>query len=121
MEEKIKTARMMAKLFDSQFEFAGIRFGLDPLINAFPILGNIVGLALSLYILKIAGEIGVTNIDKARMVFNIIVDFVVGGIPFLGVIFDVFMRANTRNIKILEKYSTGFIPNEKVINAEIIS
>ena len=50
------------------------------------------------------------------MILNIIIDFIVGLIPFLGVIFDVAFKANLRNIKILEKYSHG-----KFIEGKIIS
>lgn len=40
---------------------------------------------------------------KATMVMNIIIDFVIGLVPFLGDIADTFFRCNTRNAVALEK------------------
>jgi len=39
-----------------------------------------------------------------KMYFNIILDFGIGLVPFLGDIADALFRANTRNAVILEKY-----------------
>lgn len=40
---------------------------------------------------------------KATMVMNIIIDFAIGLVPFLGDIADTFFRCNTRNAVALEK------------------
>lgn len=40
---------------------------------------------------------------RATMVMNIIIDFVIGLVPFLGDIADTFFRCNTRNAVALEK------------------
>lgn len=41
---------------------------------------------------------------KSKMMFNIILDFAIGLVPFLGDIADAVFRANTRNAVELEKY-----------------
>jgi hypothetical protein len=41
---------------------------------------------------------------KSKMMFNIILDFFVGLVPFLGDIADALFRANTRNAVELENY-----------------
>jgi hypothetical protein len=41
---------------------------------------------------------------KSKMYFNIILDFGIGLVPFLGDIADAVFRANTRNAVVLEKY-----------------
>jgi hypothetical protein len=41
---------------------------------------------------------------KSKMMFNIVLDFAVGLVPFLGDIADAVFRANTRNAVELEKY-----------------
>jgi len=107
MDQKIKTAKIFAKILDNQFEIGGVKFGLDPILDIIPWVGDIVGALLSLYILNIARGVGVSKGDMLRMILNIIIDFIVGLIPFLGVIFDVVFKANIRNIAILEKYSHG--------------
>lgn len=45
------------------------------------------------------------DLDKLRatMVMNVIIDFVIGLVPFLGDIADTFFRCNTRNAVALEK------------------
>lgn len=116
MERKIKTAKFLAKLLDNQFEVGGVRFGLDPILDIIPYFGDIAGAALSLYILNIAREVGVSKIDIMKMIGNIVIDFIVGFIPLLGVIFDVIYKANAKNVVILEKYSHG-----KFVEGQIIS
>lgn len=49
-------------------------------------------------------EGGLPNEIKAKMMFNIILDFGIGLVPFLGDIADALFRANTRNAVVLEKY-----------------
>lgn len=121
MEMEIKKARFIAKLLDSQFSVRGIRFGLDPVINIIPGLGDLIGMMLSLYIFRIAREMGVSRFDKWRMIGNIILDFIIGIIPIIGVIFDVVFKANIRNLKILEKYSTRMKIKGKVIEGDVVS
>ncbi len=107
MEQKIKAAKIFAKLLDSQFEIGGVKFGIDPLLDIIPWFGDIAGALLSLYILHTAWKAQVSKMDLLKMIINILIDFLVGAIPILGVIFDVIFKANMRNIKILEKYSHG--------------
>jgi hypothetical protein len=38
------------------------------------------------------------------MAANVLIDVAIGAIPFLGDLFDVAFKANTRNIKLLEPY-----------------
>lgn len=116
MERKIKTAKFLAKLLDNQFEVGGVKFGLDPILDFVPYLGDIAGALLSFYIIRIAMEVGVSKMDLAKMIGNIVIDFILGFIPLLGVIFDVIYKANVKNAAILERYSHG-----KFVEGEVIS
>ena len=49
-------------------------------------------------------EGGLPNEIKAKMLFNIVLDFGIGLVPFLGDLADALFRANTRNAVVLEKY-----------------
>lgn len=104
MEHHVKRARVIANLLDRQFNIAGISFGLDPVIGAVPMVGDIISIGLSLYIYYIGQQMNISRIDKARMVINIVLDFIIGLIPLLGDIFDIAFKANVRNLEILEKY-----------------
>lgn len=116
MERKIKTAKFLAKLLDNQFEVGGVKFGLDPILDVVPYVGDIAGALLSLYILNIAREAGASKIDMLKMIGNIVIDFILGFIPLLGVIFDVIYKANVKNVAILEKYSHG-----KFVEGQVVS
>jgi hypothetical protein len=50
------------------------------------------------------------------MIGNIFLDILVGVVPYLGLIFDVFYKANLRNVAILEKYSHG----SKIVEGELL-
>lgn len=49
-------------------------------------------------------EGGLPTAIKTRMMFNIIIDFVIGLVPFLGDLADAVYRANTRNAMLLEEH-----------------
>ncbi|KAH6665593.1 hypothetical protein B0J14DRAFT_605435 [Halenospora varia] len=38
------------------------------------------------------------------MIFNIIIDFIIGLVPFLGDIADALFRANSKNVLVLQGY-----------------
>lgn len=94
-----KIARFV-KLMDSQFKIPGtkITFGLDPIIGMVPYLGDLVDYGISAYILVSMVKSGASSRVVAKMIGNITIDGLIGLIPFLGKIFDVFYKANRRNL-----------------------
>lgn len=116
MASHIKTAESLASLLDDKFSVAGIKFGIDPILNVIPWLGDVVGAVLSCYILWIGVKMNIPKKELVKMVLNILVDFVIGLVPFLGIVGDLFYKANRRNVIILKKYK-----DRHVIEAEIIS
>lgn len=61
-------------------------------------------MALMVYKTCCKVEGGLPNGVKIQMMFNIIVDFVIGLVPFLGDMADALFRANTRNVILLEEH-----------------
>lgn len=59
---------------------------------------------LALMVVKTAMQVGLPNDVKAKMMMNIIIDFLIGLVPVLGDIADVMYKANTRNAALLESY-----------------
>lgn len=61
---------------------------------------------MALYLIKKASKVdgGLPKTLYGRMMWNIMVDFGVGLIPFLGDIADALYRANTRNAWLLDAY-----------------
>ena len=90
---------------DEAFTIPGtrIRVGLDSIIGLIPGIGDSVGLATTGYILVHGYRYGVRRRVLARMAGNAGVDFLLGSIPLVGDIFDVYFKANRRNADLLEK------------------
>ena len=66
--------------------------------------------ALSLYLLYEASRLGVPRRVLARMLANVLLEGAIGAVPIAGDAFDVFFRANRRNIAILRAHfaRTGY-------------
>jgi hypothetical protein len=81
-----------------------IRLGADAILGLAPGVGDLIAKIASAYILYEAHQMGVPKHKLARMGGNVLVDLVFGSVPVAGDVFDVFWRANMRNIKILRDH-----------------
>jgi hypothetical protein len=101
-------ARMetLANLLDGAVVIPGTnqRIGLDALIGLVPGIGDLVSAALSSYIIWEARQLGLPRWKIARMIGNLAVDTAIGAIPVAGDVFDVFFRANKRNMRIVREH-----------------
>lgn len=97
---------LLAALLDSRWRIPGtsIRFGLDAVVGLVPVLGDAATGIVSAYIVLRARSCGAGNILVARMLGNVLLDTVVGSTPVLGSIFDVYFKANNRNITLLRRH-----------------
>jgi len=82
----------------------GYRVGVDGLIGFVPGIGDAFGAVLSTYILGQAANLGVPKSVLLRMLFNILIESIIGLIPFAGDIFDMAWKANLRNVRLLDNY-----------------
>ena len=96
----------LAWLLDSSIPIPGTRLtiGLDALIGLLPFIGDLVGVALSSYILSEASRIGVPRSVLLRMAFNIGLEGLIGMVPLAGDVFDAAFKANQRNVRLLEAW-----------------
>ena len=96
----------LAHWLDTLIEIPGIkvRFGIDALLGLLPGVGDTASALASVYILRAASTFGVPRITLARMTLNIITDLLVGAIPFLGDIFDLYWKANRKNVELLRRH-----------------
>ena len=99
----------LAHWLDSVFEIPGIglRFGIDAILGLVPGVGDTASAFASIYILQSASKFGVSRFTLARMTLNILIDLTVGAIPFLGDIFDVYWKANRRNVALLQRHMSS--------------
>jgi hypothetical protein len=104
-EARERLARL-AWFLDSSIRVPGTRFtiGLDPLVGLFPILGDLVGVLLSTYILGEAARMGAPKSVLARMGLNIGIEGIVGIVPLAGDVFDAAFKANQRNVRLLDRW-----------------
>jgi hypothetical protein len=100
-QRDLENVDRLARLLDTEFEFAGIKFGLDAIIGLIPVLGDSISALIGLYPVYVAQQHKLSLLVRARMLFNLAIDWLIGLIPFLGDIFDVGFKANIRNAKIL--------------------
>lgn len=98
--------RRLAWLLDSSIRIPGtsFRFGLDPLLGLFPVLGDLLGAVLSSYIVIHAARLGAPKTVLLRMALNIGVESVIGAIPLAGDVFDAAWKANQRNVRLLDAW-----------------
>lgn len=101
---KLKWVERISKLMDNQFQIGGFRFGLDPILNFIPYLGDIAGFSVSLALVTVMLKNGATKKVALKMFGNIMIDTVLGAIPLLGWVFDFHFKANIRNIKLLKEH-----------------
>ena len=96
----------LATLMDAQFKVPGtnFRFGLDGLLGLIPGAGDLSTFAVSGYMLWIMAHNGASGYVLARMILNVLVDAIVGAIPFIGDIFDFAFKANMRNMRLMQQH-----------------
>ncbi len=96
----------LARLLDSRFRIPviGVRFGLDPILGLVPGLGDAAAFAFGAWIIVEGARMGAPRALLGRMLANSAVDFVTGSVPVAGSIVDVVLRANTRNVRLLEAW-----------------
>lgn len=102
----IQRLRKLSRLLDSAFGIPGTKFrvGLDPILGLIPGAGDLVGTALSAYIVIEAARLGVPRATLGKMVSNILLESVVGAVPVLGDWFDFAWKANLKNMELLETH-----------------
>jgi hypothetical protein len=98
--------RALARLLDEAIPIPGTRFriGLDALLGLFPGLGDLGGGLFAAVILVHAGRRGAPPSVLARMVANVATDTLLGAVPVVGDLFDAGWKANTRNVRLLDRY-----------------
>ncbi len=98
MKNHFSVARSLTHLLDEQFKIGRFSIGVDPLLDFIPGIGPFLGLILSLYIIWIAKQVRATEKEIGVMITNVVFDFILGLIPFLGFVGDAMFKANKKNL-----------------------
>ncbi|KAL6359522.1 hypothetical protein LRP88_06943 [Fusarium phalaenopsidis] len=101
-----KVKRRAYRLDLALFSCCGVRFGWGSALGLIPAIGDVLDMLMAILVLKTCMQIdgGLPTSVKARMMVNILFDFGIGIIPFIGDLADAAFRANTRNAALLEAY-----------------
>ncbi len=81
-----------------------ISFGLDPILGLFPYGGETVATIIGATILGDAGKKGLPVRTLLKMSGNMLLNAIVGVVPFAGDLFSVWFKSNTRNYQLLNTY-----------------
>ena len=104
--EKLKRLRRLngiARLMDTAIRIpgTGIRFGADSVFGLSPVIGDVGGALVGLYLINEARRMGVPSAKLVQMLGNLGVDAFVGSVPVAGDLFDLFFKSHRRNLDII--------------------
>lgn len=103
MRERLERASV---LLDSGWRIPGIRvhFGLDAIIGLIPVVGDVFGGLVSVWLVAEAWRLGVPRLLLLRMLANTLIDVGLGVVPVLGDVLDLLWKNNQRNMALLNGY-----------------
>jgi Domain of unknown function (DUF4112) len=112
-----KRIEAMERLLEGLFVIPGTNFrvGLDVLLDIVPIGGSVVAAAMGAWMAWEANNLGMPKSAVVRMAGNIGFDALLGAIPWIGAVPDLFFRSNTRNLKIIRKWLDKNHPGTAVV------
>ena len=105
LDLELEQLRRVAWRMDALFFIPGtnLSVGLDNILGLVPVVGDTLALAPAAWIIWKARKLGATPGALAYMCANMLVDVVIGSIPIVGDVFDIYYNANIRNVRLLEK------------------
>lgn len=105
--EILANARKRAYRLDcALFNFLGVRFGWSSVIGLIPELGDVLDMVLALQLYKDMKKVdgGLPSSLRMQMILIILADLLVGLVPLLGDYLDAIVKANTINVRMLERH-----------------
>lgn len=101
-----KRVETLEALLERMFVIPGLNrpLGLDVVLDLLPFGGTTVAAALGGYMVWEARNLGMGKAQMARMAGNVAVDWLLGLIPFVGAVPDLFFRSNSRNLRIVKRH-----------------
>lgn len=95
----------LARLMDSAITLPLLgKVGLDAALSLVPVVGDLVGTAVSLTLIARMLRYGPPAALVSKMLSNVVVDLVLGSIPFLGVVADAWFKSNDRNAALMRAF-----------------
>ncbi|KAJ2964086.1 hypothetical protein NQZ79_g1028 [Umbelopsis isabellina] len=92
------------EMFDQMFKLCCCWIGWDMLLDLIPVVGKVISLVFAISLYRLACKADISPSVRSSMRWHTTVNFVIGLIPGVGLIFDIFYQANAKNCRILEKF-----------------
>jgi hypothetical protein len=104
--------RRFARIMDEAVRIPGTNrgVGLDAALGLIPGIGDVVSGAMSAWIIAGALRHRVPLPKVMRMIWNVVVDVVVGAVPVAGDVFDILFEENVKNMNILMAHRNRQLP-----------
>lgn len=93
----------LSHVLDGLFRLPGTdwRFGLDGIVGLIPGVGDTATGVIGSYLIAEAVQIGARKRVIAKMLVNIVVDWLIGLIPLAGDLLDFAFKAHRKNLALL--------------------
>jgi hypothetical protein len=90
----------------SLFNFLGVRFGWSSVVGLVPAIGDGIDGSMALLLVRKCNKVqgGLPQAVLMQMLFWVVVDFFIGLVPFVGDLLDAGLKANSKNVRILEQH-----------------
>lgn len=108
-EQVIATERKLAKFANTMDSLVRVPFtkqgvGADAALSTIPLAGDIAGLALTSYAFMLGRQLGVPASKMSPAVRLALIDMVVGIVPGVGTLLDIFIRPSRKTLSIVHKH-----------------
>jgi hypothetical protein len=95
----------LARIMDSAITLPILgRVGLDAVLDLVPVVGNFAGAAVSLTLIARTLQFGPPPSLVSKMLSNVLVDVILGGIPVVGPLADMWFKANDLNAALMREF-----------------
>lgn len=108
-EQVIATERKLAKFANAMDSVVRIPFtkqgmGADAALSTIPLAGDLAGLALTSYAFVLGRQLGVPASKMTPAVRLALIDMVVGIVPAVGTLLDIFIRPSRKTLFIVHQH-----------------
>lgn len=98
-------AEILAHILDDVISIPGtqLRFGIDPIVGLIPVVGDVLTVVCGSFILLTARQLGVPRQKLVRMMYYLLLNGVIGAIPFFGDFYSFGFKSHAKNCAVLVK------------------
>ena len=95
----------LARIMDSAVTLPILgRVGLDAVLDLIPVFGNFAGAAVSLTLIARTLQFAPPPALVSKMLSNVLVDVILGGIPVVGPLADMWFKSNDKNAALMREF-----------------